>query len=86
MMVFEVETLEGDSFIRVEHSYMAEVLPRWHSGKESPYQFRRCGLDPWVRKNHRTRKWQSTPVVLPGKSHGQRSLAGYSPRGPKLND
>ena len=26
-----------------------------------------------------TRKWQLTPVFLPGKSHGQRSLAGYSP-------
>ena len=25
------------------------------------------------------RKWQPTPVFLPGKSHGQRSLAGYSP-------
>ena len=25
------------------------------------------------------RKWQSTPVFLPGKSHGQRSLVGYSP-------
>ena len=29
------------------------------------------------------RKWQSTPVFLPGKSHGQRSLAGYSPWSPK---
>ena len=29
--------------------------------------------DPW------RRKWQPTPVFLPGKSHGQRSLAGYSP-------
>jgi len=27
------------------------------------------------------RKWQPTPAFLPGKSHGQRSLAGYSPRG-----
>ena len=27
------------------------------------------------------RKWQPTPVSLPGESHGQRSLAGYSPRG-----
>ena len=27
------------------------------------------------------RKWQPTPVFLPGKSHGQRSLAGYSPCG-----
>ena len=32
---------------------------------------------PWKRK------WQPTPVVLPGKSHGQRSLAGYSPWGRK---
>ena len=29
------------------------------------------------------RKWQPTPVFLPGNSHGQRSLAGYSPQGPK---
>ena len=29
------------------------------------------------------RKWQPTPVFLPGKSHGQRSLAGYSPWGHK---
>ena len=29
------------------------------------------------------RKWQPTPVFLPGESHGQRSLAGYSPRGRK---
>ena len=27
------------------------------------------------------RAWQPTPVFLPGESHGQRSLAGYSPRG-----
>ena len=27
------------------------------------------------------RKWQPTPVFLPGESHGQRSLAGYSPWG-----
>ena len=29
------------------------------------------------------RKWQPTPVFLPGKSHGQKSLAGYSPWGRK---
>ena len=29
------------------------------------------------------RKWQPTPVFLPGKCHGQRGLAGYSPWGPK---
>ena len=36
--------------------------------------------DPW------RRKWQSTPVLLPGKSHGQRSLVGYSPWGRKESD
>ena len=32
------------------------------------------------------RKWQLTPVLLPGESHGQRSLVGYSPRGGKESD
>ena len=32
------------------------------------------------------RKWQTMPIFLPGKSHGQRSLAGYSPRGQKESD
>ena len=32
------------------------------------------------------RKWQPTPVFLPGKSHGHRSLAGYSPWDPKESD
>ena len=32
------------------------------------------------------REWQPTPIFLPGESHGQRSLAGYSPRGLKELD
>ena len=40
-------------------------------------------LHSWVRKIPWRRKWQTTPVFLPGESHGQRSLAGYSPRGRK---
>ena len=54
-------------------------LPRWLSGKESPCQCRRPRLGPWVGKIPWRRKWQPTPVFLPGKSHGQRSLAIYSP-------
>ena len=50
-----------------------------HSSKESAYQCRRPGFDPWVGKIPRRRKWQPTPVFLPGKSHGQRSFAGCSP-------
>jgi len=38
-----------------------------------------CEFDPWVRKIPWSRKWQPTPVFLPGESHGQRSLEGYSP-------
>ena len=38
------------------------------------------GRFPW------RRKWQPTPVFLPGESHGQRSLVGYSPRGHKESD
>ena len=43
-------------------------------------------FDPWVRKIPWRRKWLPTPVFLPGDSHGQRSLVGYSPRGCKELD
>ena len=62
------------------------VLPWWLSGKESTYQCGRRGFDPWIRKMPWRRKWQPTPVFLPGKSHGQRSLVGYSPPGCKKLD
>ena len=42
--------------------------------------------DPWVRMISWRKKWQATPVLLPGESHGQRSLVGYSPWGPKESD
>ena len=35
---------------------------------------------------HWRRKWQPTPVFLPGEAHGRRSLVGYSPRGRKESD
>ena len=38
---------------------------------------------PWVRKIPWRRAWQPTLVFLPGESHGQRTLAGYSPWGHK---
>ena len=38
---------------------------------------------PWIGKMLWRRKWQPTPVCCPGKSHGQRSLVGYSPWGHK---
>ena len=61
-------------------------LPWWLSGKESACQLRRHGFDPWVGKIPWRRKWQPTPVFLSGKSHGQRSLVGYSPQSCKELD
>ena len=63
-------------------------LPEWHRGKESACQGRRRkrhGFDPWVGKLP-WRRNGNTPVFLPGKSHGPRSLAGYSPLGCKESD
>ena len=42
--------------------------------------------NPWVKKIPWRRKWQPIPVFLPGESHGQRSLMGYSPWGCKQSD
>ena len=61
----------------------------WQSHKESTCQCKRhkrldlipeWGRFPW------SKKWQPTPVFLPGKFHGQRSLVGYSPWGHKELD
>ena len=54
-------------------------LPRWLSGKELTCQCRRHRFGPWLRKIPSKRKWQPTPVSLPGKLHEQRSLAGFRP-------
>ena len=66
-----------------------EGFPGGASDKESACQCRRhkrCGSDPWVGKIPWRRKWHPTPVLLPGKCHGQRSLAGYSPQGHRESD
>ena len=49
-------------------------------------QCRGHGFDPWVGKIPWRRKQQPTPLFLPGKSHGQRSLVGYSAEGHKELD
>ena len=50
----------------------------WNAG--DPGSIPGLGRFPW------RRKWQPTPVFLPGESHGQRSLVGYSPQGRKESD
>ena len=52
------------------------------SGKEHAgqcWRWKRCGFDSWIGKIPWRSAWQPTPVFLPGESHGQRTLAGYSP-------
>ena len=49
--------------------------------KNLPKMQERRRVDPWVGKFPRRTAWQRTPVFLSGESHGQRSLAGYSPWG-----
>ena len=56
---------------RVKHLSAMQETQVQSLGQEDP---------PW------RRKWHPTPVLLPGKSHGQRSLVGYSPWGPKELD
>ena len=59
-------------------------FPGGASGKEPACQCRRCKrctFDPWVRKIPWRMAWQPIPVFLPGESHGQMILAGYSPWG-----
>ena len=64
-------------------SCISFLFPWWLCGKESTCQSRKHRLNPRVRKIPWRRKGQPTPVFLPGKSHGQRSLVGYSPWGHK---
>ena len=78
-----------EQFLERNMHFIDKVLyhsTRWHGGKESACQCRRCWrceFDPWVEKIPWRRKWQPTPVFLPGKSHGEMRLTGYSPCGCK---
>ena len=61
-------------------------FPWWLRGQSICLQCGRPRFNPWVGKIPWRRKWQPTPILLPGKSHGQRSLVGYSPWGRKESD
>ena len=67
----EVDTMYSSAFLK--------GFPGLSDGKESAYNAGDPSLVWWVGKIPWRREWQSTRVFLPGKSHGQRSLAGYSP-------
>ena len=80
---------KGDLGQFEEQQLLRDVLEpgfRWLRGKSVCLQCGRPGLNPWAGKTPWRRKWQPTPVFLPGKSHGRRILVGYSPWGCKKSD
>ena len=76
-------------FIKIKSFHASKDIIRGFPGGsvvESACQFRRLGFHLCVEKIPWRRKRQPIPVFFPGKSHGQVSLVGYSPRGLKKSD
>ena len=73
---------------RISGLIRREGLPWWFTQLRSGLQCRRLrpGFDPWIGTIPWSRKWQPTPVFLPGEFHGQRSLVGCSPWGRRESD
>ena len=67
-------------------SFPTLFFPSSSDGKASAYNAGDLGFDPWVWKIPWRRTWQPTPVFMPGKSHGPRSLVGYNPWNHKESD
>ena len=73
-------------FLATENT--VSTIADFHGGSDGKTSVYNVG-DPGsirVGKIPQRRKWQSTPVLLPGKSHGQSSLVGYSTWGRKASD
>ena len=62
------------------------AFPGGSGSKSICLQCGRPRFNPWVGKIPWRRKWQPTPVLLPGESHGWKSLVGYNPWGRKESD
>ena len=82
-------TLQNPEFVLMYSQIMG--FPGGAVAKSLPASARdsgnkRCKFDSWVWKILWRRKWIPTPVFLPGKFHGERSLAGYSPWGHEESD
>ena len=82
--MFQFKCEEGKSNIPAQ-SHQAGRIPSYLV-ESQPF----CSIQAfnWLDKTHThwRRQWHPTPVLLPGKSHGQRSLVGYSPWGRKESD
>ena len=81
LLGFSEDCLAPEFAVEMERS--GESFPGGSNGKESAYNAGDLGLIPESGRSPGERKWQPTSVFLPGESHEQRSLAGYSPWGRK---
>ena len=86
LMTCVVNLLVSISSVNSKLLYSMVGASRVTRGKEPTCQCRRHRFDPWVGKIPWRRKWQPTPVFLPGQFRGQRSLTGYSPWGHRQSD
>ena len=75
-----VDNLSGTAFWSCPGGSVVKNLPT------KCRRHKRCLFNPWIRKIPWKSERQPTPVFLPRESHGQRSLAGYSPWGCKESD
>ena len=66
--------LQDQTTTTVHSGYQILGFPGGSVVKNLPANAGRHGFDPWVREIPWRRKWQPTPVLLPGKSHGQRGI------------
>ena len=82
----KMRTSLGQRFLYWSEVLWAPGLPWWLRWWRICLQCGRPGFNPRVKKIPWRRKWQPTPVFLPGKSQGKRSLVGYSPWGHKESD
>ena len=73
----------GGSPLHFARNHLTVYAGLRHSGTRGKEPICQCRRHPWVEKIPWRREWQSAPVFLPGKFHGQRSLAGYCPWGHK---
>ena len=80
------QILQGCGNLENEFVFNLRGFPGTSDGKRVCLHCGTPRFNSWVGKIPWRRKWQPTPVLLPGKSHGLRSLVGYSPWGRKESD
>ena len=78
---FQMNNMPIKFFLRLYSYYRASPMAQQ---VKNPHlqcrRHRRHRFNSWVGEIPQRRKWQPTPVFLPGKFHGQRNLVGYSPK------